>query len=126
MAHGLEKLLDLPYSRPLPSDVPEAVLRDRLPEDAIVLEPATVARGKTKARKATKPAASKPLAPSKESGSETERATLELHCEYWRTIFCLNNWKLYNRYKKHLPADQRRDVDGEDDVWQAWLARVSP
>jgi hypothetical protein len=81
-------------------------------------------------------------------------------------VFSMNNWKLHNRYKKHLPADQRRDVDqlcnavatgdddevprlvkgilariwayedwdavirdpalvdGDEDVWEDWLARV--
>ena len=48
---------------------------------------------------------------AKESWGKKEGATVDLHCEYWSTVFSMNNWKLYNRYKKHLPADQRRDVD---------------
>jgi hypothetical protein len=169
MNHGFERFLGLPCTTPMPTDASEQELRRLLPESAIVVEPTkTGGRGaKTRTRKPKAAVASKPPAPPKESWSERERATLELHCEYWRTVFSMNNWKLYNRYKKHLPPDERRDVDelcnavasgndeelaarvkgilariwsaedwdkvirdpqlidGDDDVWHAWLARVS-
>jgi len=165
LEHGFEELLELPYSMPLPTEASETDLLRLLPESALVLEPNEIAGAKTEARKPKATVASKP--PPKESWSEGERATLELHCEYWLMIFSLNNWKLYHRYKRHLRADQRPDVDelcnaigmgadhevprrvesilariwnaedwdkiirdpqlvdGDDDVWQAWLARVS-
>lgn len=170
MAHGLEKLLGLPFYDPMPSDLPERELLELLPEAAKVLEAKTASKtrstkGKPRTRKT--PAGNKPMPPPKASWSDEEKATLDLHCEYWSTVFSMNNWKLYSRYKKHLPADQRRDVDelcnavatgddealprlvtgilariwpcedwdavirdpalvdGDDDVWEEWLARVS-
>lgn len=109
-AHGLEKLLNLPFYLPIPSDVPESELRSLLPRGATITPP-------NKSRKATSRTRKQPTSSSrtglarKESWNEKELATVERHCEYWCTIFSGNNWILYNRYKKHLPADQRRDVD---------------
>ncbi len=167
MKHGVEKLLDLPFYDPMPSHLPESQLRTLLPEAAMVLEPATANRTKTKARKPKGTVvASLAMSPPKVSWNERESATVDLHSEYWSTVFSMNNWKLYNRYKKHLPADQRRNVDelcnavamgnddvadrvrgilarvwecedwnavirepklidGDDDVWRAWLKHVS-
>lgn len=110
MEHGLEKLLELPFYDPMPTD--ERDLLQRLPKAATVLE----TKKATKASKATRakartPKTSEPLAPAKESWTEEDEAILDLHREYWATVFSMNNWKLYNRYKKHLPSDQRRDVD---------------
>jgi hypothetical protein len=36
---------------------------------------------------------------------------LALHLHYWTELFQMNCWRLYNRYKKHLPAERRREVD---------------
>jgi hypothetical protein len=113
MNHGLERLLGLPFFEPLPADLPERELVELLPAAASVIE-ATVAsktrRVRAKAR-APKAAAASKSPPPKESWSEKDKATLDLHCEYWAAVFSMNNWKLYNRYKKHLPADERRGVD---------------
>lgn len=170
MAHGLERLLELPFYDPMPIDLPEPQLLELLPEAAKVLETKTVSKARSTKRKAQSkpktPGFTKPMPPPKTSWSDEEKAILDLHCEYWATVFSMNNWKLYNRYKKQLPADQRGDVDGlcnavamgdealpqlvkgilariwpcEDwgavirdpalvdgdaDVWEAWLARVS-
>lgn len=163
MTHGLEELLELPLYEPMPSDLPERELLALLPKAANVLEGKTVSRARTRKT----PGANEPTPPPKASWSDEEKATVDLHCEYWSTVFSMNNWKLYGRYKKHLPADQRRDVDalcnavatgdddavcglvkgilariwrcedwdavirdpalvdGEEDVWEEWLARVS-
>jgi hypothetical protein len=109
MRHGLEKLLALPFYVPVPSDVPERTLLELLPVDAIVLEGKKVKAktSKTKSRTPTPAVAT----PTKETWSRDEKATLDLHAEYWATVFSMNNWKLYNRYKKHLPAAERSDVD---------------
>jgi len=113
--HGLEKLLDLPFYKPMPSGLPESALRDLFPGTATVLEPTNARSAKASKAKARRPkaapAASQTATPPKESWTAQQRVTLELHVEYWATVFSTNNWKLYNRYKKHLPADQRRDVD---------------
>lgn len=139
MDHGLEKLLELPFYHPMPTDLPERELLKLLPKAATLLETKKASKAKsTNAKKRTPKAAaaSKPMPPAKESWSEKDEATLDLHCEYWATVFSMNNWKLYNRYKKHLPADQRRDVDelcnavamGDDDqlhqLVKSILARI--
>ncbi len=141
MKHGLEKLLELPFYDPMPTDLPERELLELLPEAVTVLETKKASKARSAKAKARTPkaaGASKPMPPPKESWSEKERATLDLHCEYWATVFSMNNWKLYNRYKKHLPADQRRDVDqlceavatGDDDqlhqLVKGILARIWP
>ncbi|MFO0612219.1 MAG: hypothetical protein U0414_06515 [Polyangiaceae bacterium] len=171
MQHGLEKLLDLPFYEPLPPVLPAVELQKLLPRGATVLEPRKAAGPKrakteTRSRKAA-PAHDLPVRPSKATWTVEEQATLDLHVAYWASVFSMNNWKLYNRYKKHLPANQRRDVDalcsavalgnedavadsvksvlarvwgdedwdavirdpalvdGEREVWEAWLARIS-
>ena len=110
LGHGLEKLLELPFYLPIPIDVPESELRSLLPEVVIVTPSQKSKKTTSRRRKQTTPSSgTKPG--RKESWSEKEMVTVGLHCEYWCTIFNANNWNLYNRYKKHLPADQRRDVD---------------
>lgn len=42
---------------------------------------------------------------------EDTRPTLELHVFYWSEVWSMNSFTLYNRYKKHLPAADRRWVD---------------
>jgi hypothetical protein len=172
MKHGLEKLLALPFYDPIPTDLPEREILELLPKGVRVLDArkaskAKSAKAKAKAITPKTTGGSKPMVSPKESWSDEERATLELHFEYWSTVFSMNNRALYNRYKKHLPAEQRRDVDelcnavavGDDDevprlvkgvlariwacenwdavirdpalvdgdehVWQEWLARLS-
>ncbi len=165
-AHGLEKLLDLPFYMPIPTDVPETEIRSMLPESTTI--PMPQQRRGAKSRKQNRTATpSRTSSARKQSWNEKELATVALHCEYWQTVFSANNWKLYNRYKKQLPADQRLDVDdmlsavfagnedgakrlvqdilariwdcedwdalirdpklidGDDGMWQEWLARLS-
>lgn len=110
LAHGLERLLELPFYLPIPDELSESELRSMLPEIAILTPLKKSRKAPSRTPKQTTPS-SRTHHARKESWSEQEMATVALHCEYWSTIFCGNNWKLYHRYKKHLPADQRRDVD---------------
>lgn len=110
LAHGLEKLLEVPFYLPMPDEVSESDLLAMLPAVAI-LEPLKKSKKAPSRTKKQTPPSSPIKHARKETWSEEEMATVALHCEYWSTIFCGNNWKLYHRYKKHLPADQRRDVD---------------
>jgi len=110
LAHGLEKLLELPFYLPIPDEVSESDLRAMLPAVAILTPLKKSKKAPSRTKKQTTPS-SRTNHARKETWSEEEMATVALHCEYWSTIFSLNNWTLYHRYKKHLPADQRRDVD---------------
>ena len=42
---------------------------------------------------------------------EEARPTIDLHVFYWTDVWSMNSWTLANRYKKHLPAADRRQVD---------------
>ncbi len=116
LAHGLEKLLELPFYLPIPIDVSESELRSLVPEVVIITPPQKSKKNATSRLRKQTTSSSGTRPARKESWSEKEMATVVLHCEYWCTIFNANNWNLYNRYKKHLPADQRRDVDALCDV----------
>ncbi len=39
------------------------------------------------------------------------RPTIDLHVFYWTEVWSMNVWALANRYKKHLPAADCRQVD---------------
>lgn len=115
LEYGLEKLLELPFYMPMPSDVSASELRSVLPDNVTITKP--VKSKKTTSRTRQKnTSSSRAMQPRKESWNEKELATVKLHCEYWCKIFSLNNWSLYNRYKKHLPANQRLDVDAFVDI----------
>src|SRR5664279_1492176 len=97
---GLEDKLGLPDSTPLPS--PGSVNEFKL-----ILPKAKFTAGKL-------PAGTKQKQPKPQPAAEPvaiDRNVLALHVYYWTEIFQMNGWKLYNRYKKHLPATRRRDVD---------------
>jgi hypothetical protein len=75
MGHGLEKLLELPFYDPMPSELPERELLKLLPEVATVLEPKKarkVKSAKGKARTPKSARAGNPMAPRKESWSDRE------------------------------------------------------
>ncbi len=96
-ARGLESVLGVADATVLP--VP--CKAEQLPDHARVIEP-------RRKRAAPPPrVAAPPPAPA----HEIDRGELALHVHYWTQIFQLNCWKLYNRYKKHLPAERRREVD---------------
>lgn len=43
--------------------------------------------------------------------SDTEMHIVDLHFHYMAYLWNMNDWKIYNRYKKHLPAERRGEVD---------------
>lgn len=99
--NGVEKLLGVPYVDPLPVPLSESRLR-RLGISAKIVHPvrrrARTARPKAKAKATT-------------ARATVDAKVLALHVHYWTELFQMNGWKLYNRYKKHLPAERRREVD---------------
>jgi len=110
MQHGVEKVLGLPFTEPLPTDVSEETMRSLLPPSAKILDASTPKRTRTTP---APPSASSDTGgrATKTSWLPQERQTLALHVSYWADVWSMNNFKLYNRYKKHLPANERPDVD---------------
>jgi hypothetical protein len=110
---GLEKLLGLPDPTPLPAPCSAALLAGLAP-DATVIAPARTRRAskpKPKSKPTPKPKRAPAAAPA-----AIDRKVLALHVHYWTEIFQMNGWKLYNRYRKHLPAERRREVDALCDL----------
>lgn len=103
-AHDLERTLDLPCIEPMPARCTRRLLGQIAP-DATIVEP-SAARARS-ARPVTRTAA----APAR-AFSPAEHAVIDLHYVYLTQIWSMNDWKLYNRYKKHLPAERRKEVDG--------------
>ena len=98
---GLEKLLGVPAAEPLPSPL-SPKLQQQLAPKATIVQPdkrGTAAQKKPVAKR-------RPVETVKVDPKE-----LALHVHYWTELWQMNTWGLANRYKKHLPADQRREVD---------------
>jgi hypothetical protein len=95
---GLEKELGVADARPLPVPVTRDALK-ALGSEVEIIKPR-----KQAAKKATK------LCPLPTPGPIDPRV-LAVHIYYWRNVFEMNGWVLYNKYKKHLPAERRREVD---------------
>lgn len=110
--NGVEKLLGVPFEDPLPVPLSEPLLR-RIGISAKIVRPTR------HAERAVRPAAKakgKATAKAKRAvphamGASIDPHVLALHVHYWSELFQMNGWKLYNRYKKHLPAERRREVD---------------
>jgi hypothetical protein len=96
---GLEDKIGLPDATPLPS--PGSVKEFKL-----ILPKAKFAAGKKLPKPKQPPKATPAAMPA-----AIDRNVLALHVYYWTEVFQMNGWKLYNRYKKHLPATRRREVD---------------
>lgn len=118
MAHGVENVLHLPFTTPMPPDVSEEKLLSLLPGTVKLVDGTAATPSAPRKRAAASPgassAASDPIdgeRPSKTSWSPQERQTLALHASYWADVWSMNNFKLYNCYKKHLHAADRPDVD---------------
>jgi hypothetical protein len=91
LAHGLEAVLGFP---PAELEPPHVVFTEE--NGIVVLQPPPTV----------------PVASGASRGwTAAERKVVDLHIHYWREIWSMNSWSLYNRYKKHLPAAERRDVD---------------
>jgi hypothetical protein len=104
--NGVEKVLGVPFADPLPVPLSEPLLR-RLGISAKIVQP--VRRAKRAVRPKVTAKAKRPVPSAK--GATVDAHVLALHVHYWTELFQMNGWKLYNRYKKHLPAERRREVD---------------
>jgi hypothetical protein len=96
---GVETALGVPWKRPLWSPLSESILREKGMSVTIVLpsrRPALRAKPKPQAR---------------QPRAAIDPRVLALHLHYWSDLFQMNCWKLYKLYKKHLPAERRREVD---------------
>lgn len=100
--HGVERLLELAFIPPIPMGWELEALRELAPGLELVeaAAPAPVAWPVA----APSPGAPRTLSPR-------QQATLALHLHYLTTLWNMNNWKLYTRYKRHLPAPRRAEVD---------------
>jgi hypothetical protein len=107
--NGVEKLLGVPFEDPLPVPLSEPLLR-RLGISATIVRPAGRTARPRATAKATAKAKAKRTVPSAPR-AKVDAQVLALHVHYWAELFQMNGWKLYNRYKKHLPAERRREVD---------------
>jgi hypothetical protein len=64
-----------------------------------------------------------PLAPSIRAWTPAQRAVIDLHFYYLTNVWSLNDWKVYSRYKKHLPRESRFEVDQLVDLMMKDLPR---
>jgi hypothetical protein len=103
---GLEKEFGVPNTIPLWTPVTREVLAGSGldPEFVTPIERASDKR-------ASRPAIKAPPADAATRHEPVDPRVLAVHVYYWRHVFQLNGWVLYQRYKKHLPAARRRDVD---------------
>lgn len=102
LSHGVEALLGLPFQGSLPVHLPDALLRELVP-GAEVFEP------RTEAKRAAVSPPREPL-PLRAWTAE-ERAIVDLHFDYLTHFWSMNDWEMYRRYKKYLPASRRSEVD---------------
>jgi hypothetical protein len=110
MAHGVEKIFGLPFWTPMPVEISEEALLPLLPE-AVTFVVGKDAERSSPAKSGGGAAPSQPLPSPKTSWTAQEKQTLALHCSYWSEVWSMNNFRLYNCYKKHLRAAERPDVD---------------
>lgn len=64
-----------------------------------------------------------PLAACARAWTDRERAIIDLHFHYLTNVWSLNDWKVYSRYKKHLPRESRFEVDSLVDLMMRKLPR---
>ncbi len=100
--HGVERLLELAFVPTLPLGLELESLRQFAPGLELV-------EAEAPAPGAAPKAAPSPGAPRKPS--PRQQATIALHLHYLTTLWSMNNWKLYTRYKRHLPAPRRDEVE---------------
>jgi len=108
--HGFEKLFGFPFVYPIPEGASLEVVLDFAPSAGIV-EPGRVpALGQSAAQRRRR-ASSPPVSPPQPELPPEAGSVLDLHVHYWTFVWSLNNQWLFNLYKKHLPAGERREVD---------------
>jgi hypothetical protein len=100
--HGVERLLKLAFVPLIPLGLELEALRQFAPGLELV-------EAEAPAPGAAPKAAPSPGAPRKPS--PRQQATIALHLHYLTTLWSMNNWKLYTRYKRHLPAARRDEVE---------------
>jgi hypothetical protein len=103
--HGVEELFGFPFVRAIPVEADGALVRELVSEATIVAPTPDARTERSGAAPPTAPA------PAPTPLPDDAGPVLALHVHYWTNVFSMNNWKLYNRYKKHLPAKERYDVD---------------
>ena len=102
---GIEQVLGVPNALLLPWGCPADLLTEIVEGvEVIAARPAKRTRTTATMRRAPVPS---PAAPP----SIVDRAVLALHVGYWMGVFQMNCWTLYHKYKRHLPAERRREVD---------------
>jgi hypothetical protein len=105
--HGVEELLGLPSVVPMPIPCSEDLLGELAPDAKVVLADST--------KEGIPPVAAvraSALAPAEtRHWSKHEVTVVDLHFHYLTKLWNLNDWKVYQRYKKHLPAERRGEVD---------------
>jgi hypothetical protein len=104
--HGVEELFGFPFVRAIPVEADQTLVLELAPGATIVSPKPGAGAGRSAAATTTSPA---PLPPG--PLPDEARPVVDLHVYYWTNVWSMNNWKLYNRYKKHLPAKERSDVD---------------
>jgi hypothetical protein len=109
LTNGIEQAFDVPNATMLPWPCPADLLAEIVPGVEVVAPPKN---GKRRAAKTARPPKPGPAVPP----ATVDRAVLALHVHYWTGIFQMNCWTLYNKYKKHLPAERRREVDALIDL----------
>ena len=62
-------------------------------------------------KRTVKPSMKAPAVDAATKHAPIDQRVLAAHVYYWKNVFEMNGWVLYHRYKKHLPADRRREVD---------------
>lgn len=105
-AHGVERLFGLPFVESVHPGTPLEILREWLP-DAVEIVPVPV----SERRLVPPPVVAAEAAPSARSWTDRERAIVALHQHYVTRVWQPNGWTIFNLYKRHLPADQRRRVE---------------
>jgi len=98
---GLEKELGVPNAIPLWTPVTREVLVVN-GLDVEIVKPS---------KRAAKPAIKAPAVDAATRHAPIDPRVLAAHVYYWKNVFEMNGWVLYHRYKKHLPAERRREVD---------------
>jgi hypothetical protein len=63
------------------------------------------------------------LPPCTREWTARERTIIDLHFYYLANVWGLNDWKVYYRYKKHLPAESRFEVDAIVDLMMRGFPR---
>jgi hypothetical protein len=106
-SHGLEEILGFPATAPLPVPCTEELFAELEPEGRRFGAGRPWPAPEPESNCAAVAGAPRRLVPG---------AVVDLHFHYLARMWTLNGWRLYSRYKKHLPAERRREVDALVDL----------